>query len=178
MNTWGDETIVIETKDVDFFIRCFKHKIVGKFDNLDLIEIEEREFRKDDFLFYSQITKYRILGYLLDNSEHSLNKYFLCTSCFQQVDNYTKCSSCKMDFTKKNKKPFFLNCNYFTQYKLYNKYKDKYELGVFEEHLRDQRTKMCNPMKEEILMKALHPSKIQRILDITKDDWENLENYI
>ena len=176
MSLWGGETIIIETKESEFYIRCIKHKELGKYDNLDLIEVQENEFRKDDFLFYSQITKYRLMGYLLKNNEHSLNKYFICTSCFQQVNNYEKCNKCNTDFTKK-KNPFFLNCNYFTQYKLYNKYKDKYKLGVFEEFLRDQRTKISSPMKEEIVMKALHPNKIQRILDLT-NDLENLENYI
>jgi len=176
MTTWSDETIIIETTNVDFYLRCFKHRNLGKREKYNLIEIQENEFRKDDHLYYSQIIKYRLLGYLLPNEEHILSKYFLCTSCFEKIENMEKCIICKKDFTKDDL-PFFLNCNYFTQYKTYETYRKRYNLGVFEKFLRDQRTSMCNPMKEEIVMKAMHPDKIQRILDLT-NDLENLDNYI
>ena len=171
------ETTIILKESAEFHIKSIKYKNLGKYDNLDLIEVQENEYRKDDFLFYSQIIKYRLLGYLLPNNEHSLRNYFSCTGCFYKIDNYEKCNICELDFSK-SKTPFFLNCNYFTQYKLYEKYRKKYELGIFEEFLRDQRTKICNPIKFQIIEKALHPNKIMRILELTNGDLENLENYI
>jgi hypothetical protein len=37
---------------------------------------------------------------------------------------------------------------------------------------------MCIPMKQEIIEKALHPDRIEKILKLTNGDWMNLENYI
>jgi len=182
MTTWSDETTIEIITHIHFYLRCFKYINLGKYDNYNLIEIQENEFRRDNMneplftLYYSQITKYRLLGYLLPNKEHSLSDYFLCTSCFQKINNMDICNNCYTDFTKHDF-PFFLNCSYFTQYTLYDKYKQKYDLGIFEKFSRDQRISMCNPMKKEIVKVAMHPNKIQRILDLT-NDLENLENYI
>ena len=177
MSIWSDETLVIESSKVDFYLQCFKHRNLGKHENLDLIEIQENEFRRDDHLYFSRIIKYRLLGYFLPNEEYSLHNYFLCTSCFQKIDNYETCSVCKTDFTDKET-PFFLNYSYFTDNTVYNKYKKKYNLGVIEEHIRDQRTSMCAPLKEEIIMNAMHPRRIQRILDITNCYCGDIDNYI
>jgi hypothetical protein len=176
MLIWSDETTIIESSNIDFYLRCFKHCFLRTIDDLSLIEVQENEFRRDDNIYYSRIVRYRLLGYLLPNKEHILNKYFLCTSCFQKVDNYKICAVCETNFEEKEK-PFFLNCNYFTQFNLYNTYKNRYDLGIIEEFIRDQRSSICNPLKDEILMNALHPKRIQRILDLT-DDLENLDNYI
>ena len=181
MPLWSDETLVVESSKVDFYLRCFKHCLLKNIDDLTLLEVQENEFRRDNFqkeniLYYSRIVKYRMLGYLLANEEHILNKYFLCTSCFQRISNYEICSTCDTRFDDKEK-PFFLNCSYFTQYSLYNTYKNKYDLGILEEHVRDQRTSICNPLKQEIIMNALHPNRIQKILDLT-NDLENIDKYI
>ena len=53
----------------------------------------------------------------------------------------------------------------------------QYNLCVIEEYYRDQRHNLSNDNKQDIYAAALHPDKIQRILDLT-DDLENLENYI
>ena len=41
---WSDETIIIESSNLDFYLQCFKHKILGKYDNLYLIEIHFLKF--------------------------------------------------------------------------------------------------------------------------------------
>jgi len=179
MVTWSDETLVIEESNIDFYLQCIKHKNLGKYDNLDLIEIQENEFRRESSIYYSRIIRYRLLGYLLPNEEHSLSNYFLCTSCFQRIEsgeNMDRCSLCEIIFSEKET-PFFLNYSYFTDNSIYKKYKNKYELGVIEEFIRDQRTSLSNPLKEQIIMESMHPKRIQRILDLT-NDLENLEDYI
>jgi hypothetical protein len=179
MSSWSDETLIIESSKIDFYLQCFKHKNLGKYENLDLIEIQENEFRRESSIYYSRIIRYRLLGYLLPNEEHSLSNYFLCTSCFQRIkdiENYKECSICETNFEEKDK-PFFLNYTYFTDDTTYKKYKKEYNLGIIEEHIRDQRTSMCAPLKEAIIMESMHPRRIQRILDLT-DDLENLDNYI
>jgi len=179
MVTWSDETIIIEESRTDFYLQCFKHKNLGKYNNLDLIEIQENEFRRESSIYYSRIIRYRLLGYLLPNEEHSLSNYFLCTSCFQRIEsaeNINRCSLCEINFSEKET-PFFLNYSYFTDNTIYKKYKKKYELGVIEEFIRDQRTSLCNPLKEAIIIESMHPRRIQRVLDLT-NDLENLEDYI
>ena len=175
MVTWSDETIIIESR-TDFYLQCFKHKILGKYHNLDLIEIQENEFRRESSIYYSRIIRYRLLGYLLPNEEHGLSNYFLCTSCFQRIESAEECSVCEINFSEK-KTPFFLNYSYFTDDTTYKEYKKIYKLGIIEEYIRDQRTNLSNPLKEEIIMESMHPRRIQRVLDLT-DDLENLEDYI
>ena len=173
---WSDETIIIESSNLDFYLQCFKHKILGKYDNLYLIEIQENEFRRDTSIYYSHIIRYRFLGYLLPNEDNILSAYFLCTSCFQRIENLEECSMCETIFSEKEN-PFFLNYSYFTDANTYKEYRKKYNLGIIEEFIRDQRTSLSNPLKEEIIMESMHPRRIQRVLDLT-DDLENLEDYI
>ena len=52
------ETTIILKESAEFHIKSIKYKNLGKYDNLDLIEVQENEYRKDDFLFYSEIIKY------------------------------------------------------------------------------------------------------------------------
>jgi hypothetical protein len=61
---------------------------------------------------------------------------------------------------------------------VYKQYKKKYNLGVIEEHIRDQRTSMCAPLKEEIIMNAMHPRRIQHILNITNCYCGDIDDYI
>ena len=103
---WSDETIIIESSNLDFYLQCFKHKILGKYDNLYLIEIQENEFRRDTSIYYSHIIRYRFLGYLLPNEDNILSAYFLCTSCFQRIENLEECSMCETIFSEKEN-PFF-----------------------------------------------------------------------
>jgi len=53
----------------------------------------------------------------------------------------------------------------------------KYNLDNIYEVYRDQRYTIPSMLKQEIIAAALHPDKIERILDLT-NDLENLENYI
>ena len=141
-----------------------------------LIELEKREYRKCEFFYYSSLIKYRLLGILFNNNFHMLKKYMNCTNCFEKIDSYNKCIHCNIEFNSLNT-PFFLNSIYYTNLTTHNEYKKLYKLNHIEEIYRDQRTNLSNPFKQEIYEKALHPDKIQRILDIT-NDLENLENYI
>jgi len=170
---------IIKEKKHSFHYKGIQYKVIKKEQSMMLIEVEEKEFRKESIkesmLYYSRIIRYRMLGYILENNQHAMLEYIVCTGCFIPIDNYMKCNNCNMSFNKPN--PFFLNCNLFLSSKHYNSKKNKFNLGIIDEIYRDQRQNMSNPLKQEIYAAALHPDKIVRILQLT-NDLEHLDNYI
>ena len=96
-----------------------------------------------------------------------------CSKCFNII-NSDKCKICNTD----ENDIFFININQIFNSNEYSKIKEKYNLGFQSEVLRDQRTSMCTPMKQEIIANALHPNRIQKIIDLTKCYWWDLDKYI
>ena len=144
-----------------------------------LFEIKEHEYRKADFLYYSRIHSQRIMG-LLQKEFFPLSILFKvdCSKCFQNIESEQReCLTCKSKF-EEIEYPFFVNINQFIPYSIYKDIKDSYNLGEQEEFMRDQRTRICDPIKLEIIEKALHPDKIERILELTNDHFQNLDKYI
>jgi hypothetical protein len=184
MNKWSPEYNVIEESINNFYYKSLQYKVLEKNNDLTLIQIKENEFRsckektkdKKPTMYYSRIIKYKLYGYLLKKNPHAMLDYILCTRCFEKINNFDNCSNCTNDFNN-CEYPFFLNSIYFFSNKYYTMLVKRYKLGVHEEHYRDQRNNMSNTMKQEIYAAALHPDKIQRIIDIT-NDFENIEDYI
>lgn len=186
------ETIIENEKINDFFhntIQCslierypihqiFESKNKRNSISFYLFEIQENEFRKSNTIFYSRILKYRCLGLLENNIfPYSLIYSIQCSKCFNKMETYDICNFCKR-ICEEDKYPYFININQIIASAEYNRIKNKYNLGFHSEIYRDQKLIMCNPMKQEIFAKALHPDKIQRIFDITKCYFTDLDNYI
>jgi plasmid maintenance system antidote protein VapI len=60
----------------------------------------------------------------------------------------------------------------------YKNLKKKYNLNTISEYYYDQRHKISRFLKEEIYAKALHPDRIEKILELSGDSWINLDDYI
>jgi hypothetical protein len=155
--------------------------------NFYLFEIKENEFRKSDMLYYSRIITYRVMGILQQNmSLYSLFFSYDCINCFSRMTNLNECDNCKKKYNDTNNTNndtnndtiYFINVNQLFGSLEYNRLKEKFNLGFTYEIYRDQRNNMCIPMKQEIIEKALHPDRIEKILKLTNDHWMNLENYI
>jgi len=175
MCEWSIPVKIIEETSSHFYYRSFQYKTHINIGDFSLIEIQQKEYRKEQKLYYSNIKNYRLFGYLLKNNPHAMLDYIVCTGCFEKVTNYDTCTTCNKDFNEDNS--FFLNSVYFFSYTYYNELKEKYNLATIDEIYRDQRHNLCNPLKQEIYAAALHPDKIVRILELT-NDLEHLDNYI
>jgi hypothetical protein len=157
------ETLEVEIKD--------------KINDMNLITITHREYRKDKTMFFSKISIYNQLGYIFNNSFHLLKQYMRCINCYSNYDNDTECTYCAYKYG--NLIPcFFLNCRNILPFKLYNKLKRKHNLNTLYEAYYDQRHKMSISMKQEIVAKALHPERIEKILLLTNCHWLDLDDYI
>uniref|UniRef100_A0A6C0IJ76 Uncharacterized protein n=1 Tax=viral metagenome TaxID=1070528 RepID=A0A6C0IJ76_9ZZZZ len=185
-------TIIKEDKS-SFFCKTITPNLIEKYDihhmfNIKqkendkripfyLFDIKENEFRKDDNLYYSRIINYRVIG-LLNKYDFIYKNIFTlnCSQCFQRLESYDICKTCEANL-KYIEYPYFVNINQITGSLHYNRLRTKFNLGFQGEIYRDQRHSLCNPIKLEILEKALHPDKIAKILELT-NDLENLENYI
>jgi hypothetical protein len=143
-----------------------------------LFDVKECEFRKDAFLYYSRIVNYRVIGLLYKINGVDRNTNMLsCSQCFEKVDNIDKCNSCETIFTS-IEYPYFMNVNNITGSVHYARLKKKFNLGFHDEFYRDQKHSLCKPLKLEIFEKALHPDRIEKILDLTKCHWYDLDDYI
>ena len=155
------------------FKQTFKHIK----NNFYLFEIKEYEYRKSDMLYYSRIITYRVMGILQKNmSLYSLFFPYDCSQCFNRMTNLQVCDNCNKHYDEDD--AYFINVNQLFSSNEYNRLKEKFDLGFKSEIYRDQRTSMSIPMKQEIVEKALHPDRIEKILLLTNDDWMNLEDYI
>ena len=138
--------------------------IKDKVNDMNIITIKHREHRKDNSMFFSRIVEYNQLGFIFNNSFHLLKKYM-------------KCINCQFEFSN-NKNCFFLNSRNIMPTRKYNYLKNKYNLNTINEYYYDQRRAMNKFLKMEIYEKALHPDRIEKILDMTCDHWSNLDIYI
>lgn len=145
--------------------------------NMNLIKVVHREHRKDNEMFFSRICEYNQLGFIFNNSFHLLKKYMKCINCYSNYENDDKCNFCKYEYSELNP-CFFLNCRNIMPSKTYNNLRKKYNLNTISEYYYDQRNIMNKFMKEEIIANALHPDRIEKILSMTNDKWENIDNYI
>jgi len=192
------ETIIQKEEKDDFFHNTIETYLIEKYylndvlyrnsknrkqffkkSHIYLFEIKEREFRRADSLFYSRIYTMRTMGIL---SKNLLPFSFVfrvnCSKCFYYIESdEKKCLTCNTKF-QDVEYPYFININEFLPQFIYKEIKETYNLGTQEEFIRDQRTKICNPIKTEIIERALHPDKIQRILQLTNNDFLNIDNYI
>ena len=186
------ETIIQNEKINDFFHNTIKCSLIERYSiqqifestnkrnsiSFYLFEIQENEFRKSNTMFYSRSLKYRYLGLLENNIfPYSLIYSIQCSKCFNKMETYDICGLCKR-ICKEEQYPYFININQIIGSNEYNKIKTKYNLGFDSEIYRDQKNTMCIPMKQEILANALHPDRIERILDITKCHFTDLDKYI
>ena len=195
------ETIIERIEKDDFFHNTIETYLIEKYylndilyrksknrkqffkkSHIYLFQIKEREYRRADSLFYSRIYSTRIMGILSKNLlPFSLVFKLNCAKCFYNIDSNEKtclyCLTCNTKF-QDVEYPYFINIREFLPQFLYEEIKDYYNLGEEEEFMRDQRTKICNPIKYEIIEKALHPDKIKHILQLTNNDFFNIYNYI
>ena len=117
------------------------------------------------------------MGILQKNmSLYSLFFSYDCTHCFKKMTNLHECDYCNKRYDEND--AYFINVNQLFSSVEYNRLKEKFDLGFKSEKYRDQRMSISNPMKQEIVEKALHPDRIDKILVLTNNDWRNLENYI
>ena len=159
------------------FYQILKSKKIRSNNNFYLFEIREKEFRKSDILYYSRILTYRIMGILQkDISLYSLFFPYECSSCFSRMTSTSICDSCNKEYTENDY--YFINLNNLFSSNEYNLLKDKFNLGFVSEVYRDQKHSLCKPLKLEIFEKALHPDRIQKILDLTNCNWYDLDDYI
>ena len=151
--------------------------IKDKVNDMNIITIKHREHRKDNSMFFSRIVEYNQLGFIFNNSFHLLKKYMKCINCYSNYENDDKCIYCQFEFSN-NKNCFFLNSRNIMPTRKYNYLKNKYNLNTINEYYYDQRRAMNKFLKMEIYEKALHPDRIEKILDMTCDHWSNLDIYI
>lgn len=152
-------------------------EIKQKINDMNLITITHREHRKDKTMFFSKIDIYNQIGYIFNNSFHLLKQYMRCINCYSNYDNDTQCKYCAYKYTE-SKACFFLNCRNILPLKLYKKLQKKHNLNSLYEAYYDQRHKMNISMKQEIVAKALHPDRIERVLRLTNCHWLDLDEYI
>ena len=175
------EVNLIERYPFNKVLNAKKNNFKNIKNNFYLFEIKENEFRKSDMLYYSRIITYRVMGILQQNmSLYSLFFSYDCINCFSKMINLNQCDDCKKKYNNENNNEdfYFINVNQLFGSLEYNRLKEKFNLGFTYEIYRDQRINMCIPMKQEIVEKALHPDRIEKILKLTNDHWMNLENYI
>ena len=163
----------MDTYNDDFKVFSLSFSLKHKIRDYQLIEIEEREYRRSYPIYYSRVYRYKLLGYLFEKNPFTKSDYLLSTCCFSTMDTRFNCTKCE-----KKSDSVFLNCRIFLSYSTYKKLAKKHMLDETEEFMRDQRTMLSNPEKQEIISMALHPDRIFKILKISKDSWTNLENYI
>lgn len=142
-----------------------------------LVNIVICEHRKDENMFYSSNKMYKQMGYIFNNSFHLLKNYMKCINCHSNYENDKQCSYCKYKYTD-YKNCFFLNSKNVLPRNEYNILKNLYNLDYIYNYYYDQRNSMSRFLKLEIIEKAFHPDRIEKILSLTNDNWFNLENYI
>ena len=159
------------------FYQILKSKKRNSKNHFYLFEIREKEFRKSEILYYSRILTYRIMGILEKKiSLYSLFFPYECSNCFSRMTNTSVCDSCNKEYTENDY--YFINLNNLFSSNEYNLLKDKFNLGFVSEVYRDQKHSLCKPLKLEIFEKALHPDRIQKILDLTNCHWYDLDDYV
>lgn len=188
----NQRTIKKESSKDFFFINTITRKLVEIYDihhifNLKrtdstdipfyLFDIRECEYRKDKFLYYSRIINYRVIGLLYKNDTDYSADMISCSQCFKKVETVDKCNSCGTVFSD-YEYPYFINVNQIVGSFHYSRLKEKFNLGFHDEFYRDQKHSLCKPLKLEIFEKALHPDRIQKILDLTNCHWYDLDDYI
>ena len=189
----NQRTIRRESSKDSFFINTITRKLVEIYDihhifNLKrtdstdipfhLFDIRECEYRKDKFLYYSRILNYRVIGLLYKNDTQDYSADMIsCSQCFKKVETVDKCDSCGTVFSD-YEYPYFINVNQIVGSLHYSRLKEKFNLGFHDEFYRDQKHSLCKPLKLEIFEKALHPDRIQKILDLTNCHWYDLDDYI
>lgn len=186
-------TIKKDSSKDSFFINTIIRKLIEIYDihhifnlkqtdNTDipfyLFDISECEYRKDNYLYYSRIINYRVIGLLYKNDSVDRNINMLsCSQCFQKVETVDKCNSCETIFSN-SEYPYFVNVNQIVGSPHYSRLKKKFNLGLHDEYYRDQKHSLCKPLKLEIFQKALHPDRIEKIFELTNCHWYELDDYI
>lgn len=161
----------------DFNYEKMEVKIKVKINDMYLIEIKHREFRRSSSMFFSKISEYNQLGFVFNNSFHLLKKYMKCINCYSNYENNEKCTYCNYEFSE-CKNCFFLNSRSIMPTNTYKNLRKKYNLNTLNERYYDQRHKMSTHTKEELIAKALHPDRIEKIIALSKDSWINIGKYI
>ena len=151
--------------------------IKEKINDMYIINIIVREFRKDDTMFFSKNSMYKQMGYIFNNSFHLLKNYMKCINCYSNYENDDKCKYCNYKYDI-DKNCFFLNIRNIVPSSEYVILKNVYDLDYVYEYYNDQRYNINNFMKEELFSKALHPDRIEKIFKLTNDHWGNLDKYI
>lgn len=151
--------------------------IQEKINDMYIINIITREFRKENTMFFSKISMYKQMGYIFNNSFHILKNYMKCINCYSNYENDDKCNYCDFKYSN-NKNCFFLNIRHVIPSKEYIIIKNLFNLDYIYNYYNDQRFNMDIFMKQEIISNALHPDRIEKILKLTNDEWYNLEKYI
>jgi hypothetical protein len=151
--------------------------IKEKINDMNLINLIHREYRKDDMMFFSRITEYNQLGFIFNNSFHLLKKYMKCINCYSNYENDYQCPYCNYEFSE-NKNSFFLNCRNIMPTRTYNNLRIKYNLNTINEYYYDQRRIINRFLKEEIIASALHPDRIEKIIYLSGDTCFNIDKYI
>ena len=90
MNEWSLPVEIIENTKTHFYYRSLQYRSILTVTDLTLIEVQEKEYRKENKLYYSSIKIYRLFGYLLENNPHAMLDYIQCTGCFEKANNYEK----------------------------------------------------------------------------------------
>jgi hypothetical protein len=161
----------------EFRYESINIQIKQKINDMNLITIIHREHRKDSTMFFSKIDIYNQIGYIFNNSFHLLKQYMKCINCYSNYDNDIECKYCAYKYSE-SKPCFFLNCRNILPFKIYKKLQKKHNLNTLYEAYYDQRYVMHIGMKEEIIARALHPNRIEKILALTNDSWMNINKYI
>ena len=159
--------------DDDFKIFEISYKFLNRIREYQVLEVEEREYRRSYPIYYSRVYRYKIFGYFFEENPFSKSDYLSSTCCFSKMDNNFNCNKCN-----KKSKSVFLDGRIFLSYKTCERIKKKNRLDFTEEFIRDQRIRMSNPEKQEIVTLAMHPERIEKILRLTGDNWTNITNYI
>jgi hypothetical protein len=161
----------------EFDYQSIEIVVKDKINHMNIIQLTNREYRRSNDMFFSRLSTYNQLGYIFNNSFHLLKKYMKCINCYSNYENDSECKYCGYEYSE-SKMCFFLNCRNIMPSNTYKNLKKKYNLNTISEYYYDQRHKISRFLKEEIYAKALHPDRIEKILELSGDSWINLDDYI
>ena len=162
---------------MEFRYENIQINIKTQVNDMNIISVIHREYRKENSMFFSKYTEYNQLGYVFNNTFHLLKNYMKCINCYSNYENDEVCRFCQYKYAP-NKYCFFLNCKNIMPLKVYKNLQKKYNLNTINEYYYDQRHVLHSVVKNEIRELALHPERIRKILLLTGDTWLNVDKYI
>lgn len=165
--------IDLNSVESEFEIFSVSYKILKKVNDLQLIEVQENSYKRSYPIYYSRIFRYRLLGYLMDETPFTKPDYLNSTCCFDIMNEQFICNKCN-----KKSSGIFINCRIFFSHNYYKKLEKKYNIDFTEEFIRDQKRGLSDPEKEEIIANALCPERVMKILRLSNDHWTNISKYI